>query len=588
MSSEHRSAVERTRSAWFALVVWILCGVAWGAPQAQPQVNARLETGVLKLGERTRLVVTLEGAASGELVELPEVPGLRFVGVQGPSVQTYTAIINGRRTVEQSLTWAVLVEGLEEGDFEVPGVVVETAGRRLTTAPQPLTVQADLLGEELGFIELRGLTERAVEGLPIEVELRFGWDRAISSETNYANLSLPWWDNVDGALLEALDVRGARRAVDVQLNRRQLLTVGEVDDTERDGRVFRTFSISIELVPTRSGTLSLPTSFLQFGTARSNFFGQESLLRSYFARAPAVELSAEPLPEDGQPTDFGRAVGAFDVRATADTRDVVAGDSIKLTVEWTGRGNFDYFEPPDPSRQPGFEGFRYFGLTEEKLPGRRRVTYDLAPLDERVTELPALELPYFDVERWEYGRLATRPIPIRVRPLEGEGALSERERFAEDLRDIRTAVVAPGGARSSAPSLQALLGASAGILLGWAALRTVVRAGGRDPASELERRRRRALRRFERELRTSLDPETDLRAFAGFVAARAGEETEAWIGRDVREAFGPRSARALPPDSLELLERTQRQLEAAVFGDGERVARAELSQVAKDLLEEGL
>jgi hypothetical protein len=588
MSIEHRSAVGRTRSAWFALVVWILCGVAWGAPQAQPQVNARLETGVLKLGERTRLVVTLEGAASGELVELPEVPGLRFVGVQGPSVQTYTAIINGRRTVEQSLTWAVLVEGLEEGDFEVPGVVVETGGRRLSTAPQPLTVQADLLGEELGFIELRGLTERAVEGLPIEVELRFGWDRAISSETNYANLSLPWWDNVDGALLEALDVRGARRAVDVQLNRRQLLTVGEVDDTERDGRVFRTFSISIELVPTRSGTLSLPTSFLQFGTARSNFFGQESLLRSYFARAPAVELRAEPLPEDGQPTDFGRAVGTFDVRATADTRDVVAGDSIKLTVEWTGRGNFDYFEPPDPSRQPGYEGFRYFGLTEEKLPGRRRVTYDLAPLDERVTELPALELPYFDVERWEYRRLGTRPIPIRVRPLEGEGALSERERFAEDLRDIRTAVVAPGGARSSAPSLEALLGASAGILLGWAALRTVVRAGGRDPASELERRRRRALRRFERELRTSLDPETDLRAFAGFVAARAGEETEAWIGRDVREAFGPRSSRALPPDSLELLERTQRELEAAVFGDGERVARAELSQVAKDLLEEGL
>jgi hypothetical protein len=588
MSIEHRSAVGRTRSAWFALVVWILCGVAWGAPQVQPQVNARLETGVLKLGERTRLVVTLEGAASGELVELPEVPGLRFVGVQGPSVQTYTAIINGRRTVEQSLTWAVLVEGLEEGDFEVPGVVVETGGRRLSTAPQPLTVQADLLGEELGFIELRGLTERAVEGLPIEVELRFGWDRAISSETNYANLSLPWWDNVDGALLEALDVRGARRAVDVQLNRRQLLTVGEVDDTERDGRVFRTFSISIELVPTRSGTLSLPTSFLQFGTARSNFFGQESLLRSYFARAPAVELRAEPLPEDGQPTDFGRAVGTFDVRATADTRDVVAGDSIKLTVEWTGRGNFDYFEPPDPSRQPGYEGFRYFGLTEEKLPGRRRVTYDLAPLDERVTELPALELPYFDVERWEYRRLGTRPIPIRVRPLEGEGALSERERFAEDLRDIRTAVVAPGGARSSAPSLEALLGASAGILLGWAALRTVVRAGGRDPASELERRRRRALRRFERELRTSLDPETDLRAFAGFVAARAGEETEAWIGRDVREAFGPRSSRALPPDSLELLERTQRELEAAVFGDGERVARAELSQVAKDLLEEGL
>ena len=570
------------------LLTLIAVGASVEASQGEPSISARLQTGVLKLGERTALVVTLQNAASGQIVELPETDGLRFRSVQGPSRRSYTTIVGGRRRDELSVSWVIEIEGLAEGDFEVPSVAIESGGKRYRTAPQPITIQADLLGEELGFIELTGLPERAVEGLPIELTLTFGWDRAIANETNFANLSLPWWENVDGALMKTLPVRGARREVEVQLNRQSYLAVGEVDDVERDGRVFRTFRVAVELTPVRSGDLSLPTSFLQFGTAQSDFFGRESVSRSYFSRAEAVEFTAEPLPTTGQPTDFGRAVGAFDVRAVADIRDVRVGDSIKLTVDWTGVGNFTYFEPPDPSLQPAFSGFRYFGLTEEKLPGRRRVTYDLAPLDTSVREIPPLELPYFDVEAWEYRRLPTESIPIRVRALEGEAGLEVEERWAEDLADIRTRILVPAGTESSSPSTRTLTGALFGILLGWTALRAAIRQGGRDPASVVEQRRRRALRRLERELRTSLDPETDLLAFAGFLAARAGEETEAWVGRDPRDHFGEAGDKPLPPDTVEALLRLNEDLEAAVYGDGERVSRGAITAAARDLLEDGL
>ncbi|MEO0650848.1 MAG: BatD family protein, partial [Planctomycetota bacterium] len=474
---------------------------------------------------------------------------------------------------------------LESSAVEIPPIVIDVAGRKVATRPVPITCRVDLLGEQLGFIEWVGVPDRLVEGLPILVELRFGWDESIADETDYVGLSLPWWGEVDGAIVDPRPLRGGMRRIAPSINRETRTDAFQLERVVRGGRPFRGFTIPLELTPTRSGELRFETSHLQFGTL--SFLGN-SLTRGYFAKAEPLSLPVEPLPSEGQPTDFGRAIGRFEVSASADTRDVNAGDSIKLTVDWSGVGNFAYFEAPDPSRQPRFDGFRFFGMTEEKLTDRRRVTYDLAPLGPDVLEIPPLELPYFDVDAWEYRRLETEAIPIRVRALEGEDGLVLEDRFAEDLRDIRDVLVVEGGAEASAPSLTTLTGALVGMLLGWAALRAAVRQGGRDPGSTLERRRGRALRHLDRELRTSLDPETDLRAFASFMAARVGEDTEAWVGFDPREHFGAHAERPLSPVTLDDLSGLQEDLEAAVFGGGERVPRGRIRTTAKELLEDGL
>lgn len=567
-----------------------LVGLAATATAQTPSAVARLGQSVLKLGDETAVVVTALNTRSARLVELPRVDGLELGPVLGPSTYEGRSIVGGRVTVERTVSWTVEVRASAEGEYELPPFTVEVDGQRYTTEPLDLTVRADLRGAELGFIELRGLTERLVEGQPLELELAFGWDRSIAETTNFADLRLPWIDGLPGALLEKLPNRGARREQELLLNRRGRIAVAEVADELVGGKPYRTFSVRFELVPVRSGRLAFPASFLQFGTLQGGgFFDDARLVRSYFAKAPEFALDVEPLPTANQPFDFTGAIGTLEARASADVRDVQVGDSIKLTVEWIGAGNLDYFEPPDPSRQPGFEDFRFFGTTGEKLPGRRRVVYDLAPLAPTVTEIPPLELPVFDTEAWDYVRVATEAIPIRVRPLDGEGlADDERPRFAEDLRDIRATAIVAGGAASSAPALGTVGGALAGMLLTWVALRSAVRQGGRNPSSIDERRRRRALRSLERELRASLDPETDLRAWGAFLAARTADDPEAWIGRDPREVFGPDGERPLPPDAVDAIARLGSDLEAAVFGDGERVPRQELIATARDLLGDGL
>ena len=213
------------------------------------------------------------------------------------------------------------------------------------------------------------------------------------------------------------------------------------------------------------------------------------------------------------------------------------------------------------------------------------------PIEDRLDQVPSLELPYFDPIESVYLRAATDPIPIRVRAMSGaaplEGDLGAR--FVEDVEDVPAGALLPGGKRESAPHESTLAAAFGGLALGWFALRTAMRQGGADPADAVNRRRRKALAYLERELRTSMEAERDLGAWNEFLAARTKEPAEAWFGRDpIRWAEGPDGAH-LSDASVATLARVGHDLESAIYGEREhRVKRDELLASAKELLEDGL
>jgi hypothetical protein len=270
-------------------------------------------------------------------------------------------------------------------------------------------------------------------------------------------------------------------------------------------------------------------------------------------------------------------VGTLEAIAVADRRDVDLGDSIKLKVEWSGDGNLEFFDLPDLGRLPAFEGFRSYGATDELRQRFARVaTFDLAPLDPGLTEIPAVPLWVFDPEQDRYRLVETRPIPIRVRALAGSGGLEDEAGAvrAEDIRDLWTAPLAaatggpePGRGRSGVP-LGLGLGATGGLLLAWGLLRRPLRRGS-DPAAPLERRRRRALRQLGRDLGRAASPDQRYLALCAYLAARTREQAEAWVGRDPlawwREgAYG--RADAEPPAELGELVADLGALERAAFG----------------------
>jgi hypothetical protein len=518
-----------------ALVV-IAASVAL-APQNAPVVNARLSTGVARLGSDVALVVDVEGKDSAAIGALPTVDGLKFGAAGSPSVQVYESI-QGRsrvRTVKQSFVISVVPQ--RTGTFTIPPITVTAGGRSLATPELSLKVVDDLKGEELGYFQIDAPKE-IVAGQPFTVELRFGYDTAlgeIGQQVNYINLSLPWLDQLPG-LLE-LDApawaAGAATVNPIHLNSQGQAPAERIDPRTENGRSFLLMRIRKRYLATRPGKLEFATSHLEFGRVENSVFNLgPSEKHTYYKRVAPFAIDVLELPEEGRPIEFTGAVGTLAANVSADRRDVDVGDSIKVSAEWTGEGNLEFFDPPDLARMDAFKGFRVFGTNDRKTPDRRVVTYDLAPISPELQAIPPIPLVVFDPAKKAYTTIATDPIPIRVRALKkasGLAAEASRSEPGFDIKDIQTE---PARERDpAAPGDGTIAATFVAVPLVWLCLRTAVRRRG-DPDAPAARARRAARRALKRALAAAKTASEQARALQVFLAARTDEPPEAWIGRD--------------------------------------------------------
>ena len=584
-----------SRSALLALC-WTLLALC--AP-GQTRVQSALQPGVLKLGQPGVWTITVEGDGEAELLPPEPVDGLRFGPPSAPSLLQSLVQSGRQRSLRIETSWRIPVVAERAGEFTLPAPRVRLGGQETRGEPRSFEALADLAGAELGLFRIEGAPARLVEGQPVVLQLIFGWRAAAGRSFNHAALFLPWWRALPGAFVELAEVDASRDRVDILVNRSQRVTVERLADHRHGGEAYLAFRLPLLLTPTRPGTLELSGSFLEFGEVvqERTFFGNSTgrLTQALYAPAEALSIEVRPLPREGQPLDFGGAIGRFSIEASANPRELKVGDTLKLVVEIRGQGNLPFFSVPEPDIEAAFRGFQYFGFEEDKRLDRRRLEFDLVPLDTRLEAVPAFSLPVFDPETWSYTRVASAPLPISVRPLSTAAPLSgadEGPRFADDLEDIAPRALLPSGAAAHAPDLGLLGSVAGGLAVGWLALRSAVRWGGREPGGSVERRRRRALADLQRSLATSLDAEGDLSAWATFLARRSGESPAAWVGRDLDAWAAQRAAQGAAPlsrASLDSLRRIARGLESASYGAGaKRLSRADLLATARELLEDGL
>jgi hypothetical protein len=216
------------------------------------------------------------------------------------------------------------------------------------------------------------------------------------------------------------------------------------------------------------------------------------------------------------------------------------------------------------------------------------LTYDIAPTSDKQKQIPAVPLTVFDPSRNAYVTITTQPIAIRVRPLKNATTLSEEgagNSAALDIQDIQTE---PAVASAPfAPGPVAVWSALALVSCGWLGARTLVRRNG-DPASPLLRARRRARRRLERELARATHAAQQADALHRFLAARTGERSEAWVGRDLAAWREERGAGPAPED-LRALAELESELDERIWaGAGTPLERARVLATADRLLEGGL
>ena len=405
------------RRVWRAL--WLVALLALATPFTSAQrggaalstVDVSLTSGDAKLGEEVQLIIRVvvsanRGPGRLESIERPEVEGLSFGQLLGPtSVSSSMTDRRGRMIGTRSLTYFVPVTASRVGTFEIPRISLRIDGEDITAPDAPMTLKVieDLEGSRALVLELEEMPTRVFEGQPYTFDLTIGW--SVDVRESGCSLRVPWWGLQDGVI--ELERQRTGPEVGFPIGRRgERLSVSDLGVRERDGAPYQLYRLRRRFVATRPGAVSFPRTVLEVSRGR----GRDAL----YQVVPGFSIDVVPVPEEGRPLDWTGAVGPVEVSRDAQRRDIDLGDSLELSVRYSGSGNLEFFEAPQLERIEGFERFRVLASTDEKTPFLRTIEYELVPMGPDVTEVPPIPLSVFDPEAGSYVTIATEPMAIRV------------------------------------------------------------------------------------------------------------------------------------------------------------------------------
>ena len=144
--------------------------------------------------------------------------------------------------------------------------------------------------------------------------------------------------------------------------------------------------------------------------------GNSLLVQNVFAKSNAITIQVLDVPDEGRPANYinvsGKVSGfSGDVRP----RKARVGDPLTLTLRIEGSGTLDEATPPNLASIPKIaNNFRLLEPTGDMIDGERVFTYSLRPLSTDVTEIPPIEVTYFDPDQERFVPIQTAAIGIQV------------------------------------------------------------------------------------------------------------------------------------------------------------------------------
>ena len=413
------------------MTLFLLMALTLPSIAREVTVSAQLRQSSTAVGQPVLLTVTIHGDSNAR-VNIPEIEGLT-IDDRGRS--SNIQIINGSMT--SSLTRRYAVNPNKVGTYKITPITVTSRGKKLTIQDElKLTVTKNaapanpntanqnaptIKPEDLAHFEIIGLKDHAVVGELIPVEIR-----AFFKNTTQASLagikSNPTLDT--SSFTVKLEDKKPRQG-----------------QTTIDGKSYYVVIFKAAISPIKAGEFELP--FTMDATmrmrvkakkrARRNSRGNDpfgdAFFDDFFTRSTQKEIklssspfkiNVTPAPIDGQPAGFNGAIGQFKLTASAPTAPIRAGDPITLTVRVSGKGNLSRLKMPQMTDDSGWKTYpaknHLEGANSLASSGTKVFEQTIVPRNPSVTEIPALELVYFDPEKGSYQTTRTAPIPIKVLP----------------------------------------------------------------------------------------------------------------------------------------------------------------------------
>jgi hypothetical protein len=377
---------------------------------ADVSVVASVDRNRISFGESVTLTVAVQGAHNGD-PSIPKVDGLTF---NGPSTSTSFSFVNGQTSQSISYTYQVTPE--RTGEFIIPAIGVDVAGKSYLTVPIKLVVEKGGSQGELG----QALFGRV----------------SLSSQQVYIGQTAP----LDVYVYSRADVPlhgfGGFNYQAEGLGFKNLPNL-KSDTKVIDGQAFKVYVIQGAVSPTTTGVLNFGPCILKTQLAvqnRGRAWPGDSLLEEMMGRTQvrevpitidALPITVLPLPEEGRPSDFSGAVGQWNLEVTAKPAEVAVGDPITFTIKISGNGNIDTVPTPKLGALDEFKTYDPTTKTTKddlNTTGERVIQQVLIARSPEVKQLPNVRLVYFDPVAKAYKTAVQAPIKLVVKA--GSGSQS--------------------------------------------------------------------------------------------------------------------------------------------------------------------
>jgi hypothetical protein len=405
------------------LVILGLCtfGPGTQATSAEATVDASLSHLSFPLDRAARLTITVTGTSHGADIELPVIDNIRLQN-QGTSSQI--SVINGN--VSSSVSHNYIVQAQKPGSYTIPPIKVTAGGDfyltrplnfQVTPAGQQSSGKAGGTGQAAGEIAFIRISEKSGSHYPGEIvplAIKAYFSQAYRADIN----SLPAL-NGDGVVMSQLHDKPQQTEESVNGRMYHVLTWETSLSGVKIGKHPIHFSLDASLlIPQRRRSLSpFAGSSLFDDSTFDSFFGGHQR-KPIVSVSPEVIFNVLPLPTDDQPENFTGAIGDFDLKVAATPVDVEIGEPMTLTMEISGRGNFDRVEAPVFPESPDWKTYSPTSNFSEQggnYSGTKTFEQAVVARSGAVTGIPPLSFSYFDPREKRYITKTSKAVAIRLK-----------------------------------------------------------------------------------------------------------------------------------------------------------------------------
>ena len=436
MTGSHSASRRWPARVWLA---WLGLLLLAQAALAEVEFTAAVDRKRTSTTQPIRLTLAISSTENLAHVPAPQID-LRAFDVHGPSVSQAVNYVNGHTTHTRELTYTLYAR--KAGRLTIGSATLQLQGEQLATRPITIEVTAARQRPRAGqdpqasgglednlFIRAAADRQRAYVGQQVTVTYDLCY-RYQLREVGFSEIP-----SFSGFWVKDLHVA---QTLDPQ---REVI----------DGLAFNVSTLrQAALFPTRSGAhriepLAISCSIPRAGRRRNSLFDSifDDFGRSQtlLVRSEAVEVEALPLPKQGQPEDFGGAVGRFAISATAQPRQLPVGDPVTLRVRVEGEGNFQTVGLAPVGDLDGFKVYDPKQVDEERVAGdafggSRTFEYILIPERGGRLRIPAVAFSYFDPEEASYRTVTSADIFIDSQGGVADGEEEGRAPFALTRTEI--------------------------------------------------------------------------------------------------------------------------------------------------------